>query len=1016
MELIGHLDPEEAGAIVEPALKLMMDAVHRYGGYVAQSASDGIFALFGAPIAQEDHPQRALFAALRVQEVFARYAEKLHGEKGVDLQVRVGVNSGEVVVRLIKSGAGQTYIPIGRSSSLASQLLALAAPGSIAISGAMRKLVEGYFTLKPMEPTRIKGVSEPVEVYEVTGLGPLRTRLQRAAGRGLSKFVGRGPEIQAIERAAELAKAGRGQVVAAVAEPGVGKSRLYYEFEVRNQSGWMVMAFAVSHGKASAYLPVIDLLHVYFGIDSGDDVHKRREKVRGKVLMLDRALEGILPYLFALLGIAEGEPFAGMDAAVRRWRTLDAIKRILIRESLNQPLMLVFEDLHWIDEETRGLLNLMTESIGSARILLLVNYRPEYQQEWSNKTSHTQLRLEPLGKESADEMLTALLGDASDIAPLKRLIIERTEGNPFFIEETFEALLDDSALVRNGSIRLAKPLAELKIPPTVQDILASRIDRLPAAEKQLLQTAAVIGKVFGLKLLAQAAGKTDVELIPMLSELERREFTYEKVGADDIEYTFKHALTQEVAYNSVLAERRKITHHRIGDAIETLFHAHLDDHVEELAHHYGRSTNFEKARQYLRAAANQAMRRDAYEESVAYLNRALELLRSMAESPSRDREELTLQQALASAMRVARGFGAVELEEILIRLANWLNAWEIPPNAFTFWRRSCSFTCSETSGQLPVSCPAQLMAIAEESRDPAILGFAQWEAARTYSQEGNFSSAVDVLKPLLAWLSAHPEADGAGTRFWATGSIGLWLCALGRFKEADEICSVAVAEAEKLSKPFFLAVAQLVATWPDMYSGRYGKGLQRVDLVDALANQHGFPWVAVQARLSRAEILTRQGHYQQALEVGEPALEEADKVGRGVNGYRVALASALGKAGRLADAMKSVDWLLAFSRETGHQPDLSRVHHVRGELLLMFDPPRLEEAEHELREGIEVAQRQAAKWHELCATTSLAILLRDTNRRDEARAMLAEIYNWFTEGFDTADLKDAKALLEELGA
>jgi class 3 adenylate cyclase len=357
MDLMEDLDPEEARAIVDPAIRLMIDAAHRYDGYVVQSTGDGIFALFGAPAAHEDHPQRALYAALRMQEEVKRYAERLRAEQGVNLQVRVGVNTGEVVVRSITTGDGKTeYTPIGHSTSLAARLQTLANPGSVAISEAVRKLVEGYFALKPLGPARIKGVSEPVNVYEVTGLGPLRTRLQRAAGRGLTKFVGREREMEALRAAVEQAKSGHGQIVAAMAEPGVGKSRLFFEFKATSQAGWMVLeTFSVSHGKASAYLPVIDLLWNYFKITSDDDERTRREKVAGKITILERSLEDTLPYLFGLLGIVEGDdPLAQMDGQIRKRRTLEAIKRILLRESLNQPLMVIFEDLHWVDEQTQS--------------------------------------------------------------------------------------------------------------------------------------------------------------------------------------------------------------------------------------------------------------------------------------------------------------------------------------------------------------------------------------------------------------------------------------------------------------------------------------------------------------------------------------------------------------------------------------------------------------------------------------------------------------------------------------
>jgi class 3 adenylate cyclase len=425
-ELMEDLDPEEARAIIDPALKLMIEAVRRYDGYVVQSTGDGIFALFGAPVAHEDHPQRALYAALRLQEDLGRHSDRVRADGGLPIQARIGVNTGEVVVRSITTGVGQAeYTPIGHTTNLAARMQTLAPIGSIAATEVTRKLCEGYFTFKPLGPTRVKGVSEAVNVYEVTGLGPLRTRLQRAAGRGLTKFVGREREMEALKLAADQAKSGHGQIVAAMAEPGVGKSRLFFEFKVREggaqraastgrdagPTNWMVLeTFSISHGKATAYLPVLDLLQGYFKIAGGDDERTRREKVAGRLSMLDASLEDTRPYLFSLLGIVEGaDPLAQMDGKLKKRRTLEAIKRILLRESLNQPLMVIFEDLHWIDEATQEFLNLLADSIGTAKILLLVNYRPEYSHHWNSKTYYTQLRLDPLSRESAEEMLSALL-------------------------------------------------------------------------------------------------------------------------------------------------------------------------------------------------------------------------------------------------------------------------------------------------------------------------------------------------------------------------------------------------------------------------------------------------------------------------------------------------------------------------------------------------------------------------------------------------------------------------------
>lgn len=410
MDLLEDLDPEDARHLIDPALQLMMEAVHRYEGYVAQSLGDGIFALFGAPLAHEDHAHRALFAALRMQEDIKRYADRLRLQQGVPLQMRVGLNTGEVVVRSIRTDDLHTdYVPIGHATSLAARMQALATPGSILVTDATYQLTEGYFAFKPLGAAQVKGVREPMPIYEVLGVGPLRTRLQLSVRRGLVRFVGRQRELEQLQQASDQARHGQGQIVAVVGEPGVGKSRFCYEFKVRSQRGCLVLeTFSVSHGKAYPYLPLIELLKHYFQLTPQDTERRTREQVTGKVLTLDRSLEDTLPYLLALLGVAEpAATLSQVDPQIRRRRTLEAITRLLLRESLNQALLLLIEDLHWLDNETQAWLDMLAERVATARLLLLVNYRPEYRHPWGNKSYYTQLRLAPLGRDEANELLTA---------------------------------------------------------------------------------------------------------------------------------------------------------------------------------------------------------------------------------------------------------------------------------------------------------------------------------------------------------------------------------------------------------------------------------------------------------------------------------------------------------------------------------------------------------------------------------------------------------------------------------
>ena len=560
MELLADRDPEDARELLDQVLERMMEAVHRYEGTVNQVMGNGIMALFGAPLTHEDHGVRACYAALRMQESVKRYAEEIHRTEGVPIQIRVGLNSGEVVVGSIGSDLHMDYTAVGQTTHLAARMEQMAMPGSILMAADTLRLVEDYVQVKALGLRAVKGLETPVEVYEIVGAGTVRSRLKAAAARGLTRFVGRDSELDHLRQALARGGAGHGQVVAVIGEPGVGKSRLYWEFTHSHRTqGWLIVeSGSVSYGKASAYLPVIDLLQAYFQIEARDDARKIREKVMGKLLSLDRGLEPALQALLRLLDVpVEDAEWQRLEPSQRRQRTLDGVKGLLLRESQVQPLIVMFEDLHWIDTETQALLDSLVESLPKARLLLLVNYRPEYQHGWSGKSYYRQLRIDPLPPESADELLTALLGDDPSVEPLKRLLIERTEGNPFFLEESVRTLIETKALAgERGAYRLARATQSLQIPATAQSILAARIDRLAPEDKLLLQAAAVIGKDVPFTLLQAIAEEPDEVFRRGLGNLQAAEFLYENRLFPDLEYTFRHALTQQVAYESLLAARR----------------------------------------------------------------------------------------------------------------------------------------------------------------------------------------------------------------------------------------------------------------------------------------------------------------------------------------------------------------------------------------------------------------------------------------------------------------------------
>jgi class 3 adenylate cyclase len=519
MELLADRDPEEARQLLDPVLERMMAAVHRYEGTVNQVIGDGIMALFGAPIAHEDHAVRACYAALAMQAAIRAYAEDVRRTLGLTVQRRVGLNAGEVVVRTIGNDLHMDYTAVGQTTHLAARMEQLAHPGSTLLTAATLRLVEGLVQVTSLGPIPVKGLPDPVEVFELVGASAHRRRFQAAAVRGLTPFVGRQQELDAVHQALERARTGQGQVVALVGEAGVGKSRLVHEcVHSHRTQGWRVLESAsVSYGKATPYFPVIDLLKRYCHVDDSDDIRTIRAKVTGQVLTLDATLQDTLPALLAVLDAApDDSPFLRLDPPQRRQRTLDGLKRVLLRESQVQPLLLVFEDVHWIDTETQAVLDRLVESLPTRPLLLLVNYRPEYRHGWGSKTYYTQLRLDPLPPASAEAFLTALLGDDSSLAPLTPLLITRTEGNPFFPEESVRTLVETGVLVGSpGGYRLTKPLQGMPVPATVQVVLAARIDRLPPEDKRLLQTAAVIGTDVPFSLLLAIADMPEAALTQM---------------------------------------------------------------------------------------------------------------------------------------------------------------------------------------------------------------------------------------------------------------------------------------------------------------------------------------------------------------------------------------------------------------------------------------------------------------------------------------------------------------------
>ncbi len=1005
MELLADRDPEEARRLLDPVLERMMEAVHRYEGTVNQVMGDGIMALFGAPVAHEDHAVRACYAAHDMQAMMRRYTGEMRHAHGIEVQVRVGLNSGEVVVRAIGSDLRMDYTAVGQTTHLAARMEQLAPPGTIRLTADTLRLAEGYIEVKPLGQVPVKGLETPIDVYEMVGASPRRSRLHAAAARGLTRFVGREAELEQLRQTLARAAAGHGQVVAVVGEPGVGKSRLVWEVTHSHRvHGWLVLqAGSVSYGKATAYLPVVDLLKGYFAIEDRDGLRAVREKVTGKLLTLDRALESSLPPLLSLLDVPSDDPqWPALDPSQRRRQILDAVKRLLLRESQVQPLLVVFEDLHWIDAETLALLDGLVESLPAARLLLLVNYRPEYQHLWGSRAAYTQLRLDPLPPETAEDLLGALLGPDAGLDPLKRVLIERTEGNPFFLEESVRALVEAGSLLgERGAYRLARALPAIHVPATVQAVLAGRIDRLPPADKALLQTASVIGKDVPFALLQAIAEPGEDELHAAIGRLQVGGFLYEVGLFPDLEYTFRHALTHEVAYGSLLRERRCALHAKIAEAIERLYAERLSEQVERLAHHAIRGELWQKAVQYLRQAGAKAAARSAHREAISYFEQALATLQQIPEVQE------TMEQAIDLRFDLRNSLAPLGENEPMLahlreaeRLAEALDdqrrlAWVL------YFMGNCYVLMGDHERAL--ASGQRALAIGESSEDLALRVETNFRMGQVYAILGNYRRALEFLKCHMAALQGDlmrerfgmPRLPSVGTRTWS-----VWcLAELGEFVEGIVLGDEAISIARLVDHPFSLAMAHAGLGMLYLRKGDLDKAIsvlaRGVELCRVWKMFFWFPRTV--SALGHAYALS--GRVADALPVLTQGVDQAMATGN-MLGHSLSvawLAETHLSMGRRDHALELSQHALALSRSRRERGTEAWALHLLGEIASHTDPADLEPTEGHYRQALALAYELGMRPLVAHCHLGLGKLYRRTEDRAEAEEHLTTATTMYRE-------------------
>jgi class 3 adenylate cyclase/tetratricopeptide (TPR) repeat protein len=950
MELLADRDPEEARKLLDPVLEHMMEAVHRYEGTVNQVMGDGIMALFGAPLAHEDHAVRACYAALRMQESVKQHAEEIRREHGVMIRIRVGLNSGEVVVRAIGSDLHMDYTAVGQTTHLAARMEQLADPGTILLAPDTLRLAEGFVAVKPIGPVPVRGLERPVEVYEMLGAGPLRSRLQAAAARGLTRFIGRETEVEQLRQALGRAAGGHGQLVSLVGEPGVGKSRLVWEVaHFHRLPGWLIMhAGSVSYGKATPYLPVIDLLKGYLKIQDQDDPRAVREKVIGKLLTLDETLKSAVSAFLALLDVpVDDAAWLSLDPSHRRQQTLEAVKRLLLRESRIQPVLVVFEDLQWIDGETQALLDSLVESLPTARMLLVVNYRPEYAHRWGSKTYYTQLRLDPLPPDSAEALLGALLGSDPALRPFKHVLIERTEGNPFFLEESVRTLVETRALVgEGGAYRLALALPRIQVPTTVQAILAARIDRLGGDEKRLLQAAAVIGKDVPFTVLQAIAEVPEDVLRHGLATLQAGEFLHEACLFPDLEYTFKHALTHEVTYGSLLQDRRRALHARIVEAIEALYPDRLAEHVDALAHHAFGGELRERAVHYLRQAGIKALALSAYANAATRLEAGLAILGRLPETRWTLEQAIDLRLDLRTALiLLAEPERSLQVCDEAARLAEKLGdagrigwTWAIKSGSlFTAFRRREAITAAERA-----------CAVASETGNVPLKLQANCYLGVAAVELGEFGRADDALQEVVsATIRTADRTHLTGNERAAVTSLGFMAISLamrGRFAEARRCSEDQLRIAESAGQPNLIVAACIHVGRVLSLNGDFHRA------VEVLARGHRLAceWNLTMQVPGLTALLgcahTSAGRSDAGWSLLEEAMSRLEPGKPAFLHVAVEMGEALAVLGRLEVALVCARHALSASREYGERPYEASALRVLGDIALAGDPGRLDSA------------------------------------------------------------------------
>jgi class 3 adenylate cyclase/tetratricopeptide (TPR) repeat protein len=810
------LDPEEVHRMMDGCFKILMDQIHRYEGTIDKFTGDGVMALFGAPVAHEDHAQRACYAALDIQAAIVKYSEIIQQECGVDIKVRVGLHSGPVIVGSIGNDLRMDYTAIGDTTNLASRMESVAKQGTILVSADTHRMARDFFKFGPQGKIKVKGKNEALEVYELIEAGEVETRIEASTRKGLTRFVGRKKEIESLKEAFEKAQSGSGQVIGIVGEAGVGKSRLLLELRGILPAGayTYIESECLHYGVSMAYLPLLDILRNYFNIKEGEREFVIKKRIAEKICQFDGKLKDTLPPLYELLSLTvEDDEYLHLEPSQKRERIFEAMRNLLIHESAHRPLVLALENIHWIDRTSEEFLDYLVGWLAHARIMLVLLYRPEYTHQWGSKSYYGQIGVDHLPASTSAELVQAILREGEVEPGLRDLIVVRAGGNPLFMEEFAHTLMENGSIQKkDNEYLLTIKASEIQIPDTIQGIIAARMDRLEDNLKSTIQVASVIGRDFTYRILQTITGMRE-ELKAYLLNLQSLEFIYEKNLFPELEYVFKHALTQEVAYNSLLLKRRKDIHEKIGKAIETLYPDRLEEFYEMLAHHYLRSKNLEKAYQYLKLSGDKALQHYSNWESLYFLREAIGILNKLPDTEENKRRMIEISLLMEGPMKIlAYPEDTLQLLHNGERLSIELGDERSLAIFYSNIGLAYAFKGNSIEG---IAYAEKCFNTAEKIEDLELIAPTAFNLCSSYAITGEYVKTVQVAPRVLVLLEkTNRESDVSGVAFnfnlysALSAYYGNAMGALGNFKEGEALCEKALRFACDIDNLYSMGFAE----------------------------------------------------------------------------------------------------------------------------------------------------------------------------------------------------------------